>query len=186
MYEARVAAGVEPVVLTRREPEEVLADLLDDVTRILEQIKSELHGNVVSPALLAVAGEWFDRVARVAKILTDGDLPTRLHERLGWLAADRASQLTALLAAIVEAAPLTAQQRLAVWESRFDGLQAVADGRAPARMLGDQTADFTEALQTAAAVERAAAEGFAWSDPEPDSGDVVPLFAVDGSVNGHG
>jgi hypothetical protein len=55
----------------RREAEEVLIDLLDDVTRILDQIKSELHGNVLSPALLAVAGEWFDRTARIAKVLTD-------------------------------------------------------------------------------------------------------------------
>ena len=36
--------------------------------------------------------------------------------------------------------PLTAEQRLAVWESWFDGLQLVADGQAPARMLGDETA----------------------------------------------
>ena len=92
--EARAAAAVEPAaVLQRAEPEEVLIDLLDDVSRILAQIKSELHGNVVSPVLLAVAGEWMDRSMRVAKVITDGDLSTKLHQRVGWLAEDRARPL---------------------------------------------------------------------------------------------
>jgi hypothetical protein len=173
--EARAAAAAEPVVLQRREAEEVLIDLLDDVSRILAQIKSELHGNVVSPASLAVAGEWMDRTARVAKVITDGDLATKLHDRIGWMAQDRGSQLTAVLAAVLQHAPLSAQQRLAVWESRFDGVQAIRDGELPLRMLGEATAEFTERLQVAAAVEKAAAEGITWGDPESDSdSDLTP------------
>jgi hypothetical protein len=127
-------------------------------------------------------------VARIAKVVVDGDLSRKLNDRIGWAAQDRAAMCTALLAAIVEASPLSAQQRLAVWESRFDGLQMVADGRAPARMLGDATAGFTERLQVAAAEEKAVAEGVPWGDSEPDldaDSDRVPLlFAIDDSGNG--
>ena len=112
--EARAAAAVEPVVVQRREAEEVLIDLLDDVTRILARIKSEIHDNGVSPVLLQVCGEWMDRSMRVAKVLTDGDLATKLHARKGWLAQDRSQQLWGHLAAIVEASPLSAQQKSAL------------------------------------------------------------------------
>ena len=70
--EARAAAAVEPVVGQRREAEEVLIDLLDDVTRILARIKSEmLHGNIVSPVLLksAVNG-WTGRAVSPKSSLT--------------------------------------------------------------------------------------------------------------------
>jgi hypothetical protein len=211
--EARAAAAAEPVVLERREPEELLIDLLDDVNRILQQIKSELHGNVVSPALLQAAGEWFDRTARVAKTVIDGDLSQKLHARIGWLAAvlqqikselhgnvvspallqaagewfdrtarvaktvidgdlsqklharigwlaaDRAATCWALLAAIVEASPLSAAQRLQLWESRFDGIRAVQDGSAPARLSGDALHRFADGLLEAAAAERVLADG---------------------------
>ena len=73
---------------------------------------------------------------------------------------------------------MTATQRLAVWQSRFDGLQMIADGRAPLRMLGDATVRFTAGLQVAAAREEALAEGITWadSDPDPESdSDDVPL-----------
>jgi hypothetical protein len=188
--EARAAAAAEPVVLQRREAEEVLVDLLDDVTRILAQIKSELHGNVVSPALLAVAGEWFDRTARVAKVITDGDLSEKLERRVGARARDLGAELTGLLAAVVSFSPLSAAQKLTLWESRFDGLQAVADERAPFRLSGDGVRRFTAELRVAAAEERAAAEGpMVWpdipeSDVDADSDDVgSPLLF---SVNGEG
>jgi hypothetical protein len=188
---ARAAA---PTVIVQREPEEILLDALHDTNQVLQQIKADIQGSYVNPILLQLAGDWFDRVARIGKAVTDGDLSERLHRRVGWLAEDRAAQLTALLASIVEHAPLSAQQRLAVWESRFDGLQAVADGRAPARMLGDSTTRFTDGLLEAAAVERAVAERITWAEPEPepdsDSGGesgVPHLFAVPADGNGlHG
>jgi hypothetical protein len=127
------------------------------VNRILQQIKSELHGNVVSPALLQGAGEWFDRTARVAKTVIDGDLSQKLHARIGWLAVDRAATCWALLAAIVEASPLSAAQRLQMWESRFDGIRAVQDGSAPSRLHGDALHRFTDSLIEAAAREQAVA-----------------------------
>jgi hypothetical protein len=175
--EVRAAAAVEPVVLQRREAEEVLIDLLDDVTRILERIKSEMHTNIISPVLLEVCGEWMDRAGRLAKIITDSDLNTRLHQRLGWLAADRAAQLNGLLAATLQAGPLSAADKLAVWLARFDGLQLWADGLAPMRLLGDEAHRFTAELETAAAVERAAAEGVVWPEPGDADNDVSLLFA---------
>jgi hypothetical protein len=178
--EARAAAAAEPVVLQRREPEELLIDLLDDVNRILQQIKSELHGNVVSPALLQAAGEWFDRTARVAKTVIDGDLSQRLHARMGWLAADRAATCWALLAAIVAESPLSAQQRLQLWESRFEGIRAVQDGSAPSRLQGDALHRFSDSLLEAAAVERAVADGvMPW-----DEADTEPEFEAESDVGG--
>jgi hypothetical protein len=41
------------------------------------------------------------------------DLPQKLHDRIGWLAEDRAATITAYLAVVVEACPLMAQQKLA-------------------------------------------------------------------------
>ena len=180
--EARAAAAAEPAVIVRREAEEVLIDLLDDVTRILAQIKSELHGNIVSPALLSVAGEWMDRTARVAKVITDGDLQERLHRRLGWLAEDRGSQLVALMAATVKVAPLSARDKWAVWDSMYVGIQMIKDGQAPPRMWGEETADFAEHLQEAAARERDA-EQEELQDYVLDSSDEPLLFS---SGNGSG
>lgn len=148
---AEARAAVPPTVVVQREPEEILLDVLADTNTMLQAIKAEMHDNLVNPVLLQLSGEWFDRVARIAKVVTDGDLSEKLHRRVGWLAEDRAAQLTALLAAILRAAPVSAETRLAVWLARFDGLRLVADGLAPARMLGDATADFTAALQVAAA-----------------------------------
>jgi hypothetical protein len=168
---AEAKAAVPATVVVQKEPEEILIDVLADTNTMLQGIKDQMRSNVVNPHLLGVCGEWFDRVARIAKVVTDGDLSTKLHNRLGWMAQDLASQLTALLAAVVEASPLTAQQKLALWQSRFDGLQLVADGRAPARMLGDATADFTGSLQVAAAAEKALADGIVWPESESDVDD---------------
>jgi hypothetical protein len=187
VYEAEAAAAAEPTVMERREPEELLLDLLDDVNRILQRIKAEMHDNIVSPPLLAVAGEWFDRTARVAKTVVDGDLSERLHRRIGWLAQDRASQLWGMLAAVLQAAPLTAQDRLLLWNSVETAARLVADGVEPLRLSPQEVRLFTSELEGLAAAERAAAEGVVWpesdsdSEPEPDSdsGEGVPfLFAV--------
>jgi hypothetical protein len=88
--EARVATGVEPAVVQRQEPEQVLLDVLADTNTMLQAIKNEMRDNLVNPVLLQLAGEWFDRVARIAKVVTDGDLAMKLHARLGWFAEDRA------------------------------------------------------------------------------------------------
>jgi len=60
-----------------------------------------------------------------------------------------------------------------VWESRFDGLQLVANGTVPARMLGDATVRFTAALQVAAAEEKALAEGLPWGDDSESDPDAL-------------
>jgi hypothetical protein len=183
LAEAQAAA---PTVIVQREPEEILLDALHDTNATLQAIKAELSAGLVNPILLQLAGDWIDRVGRLGKIIVDGDLSTKLHTRLGWLAEDRAATVWGHLAAVVEASPLSAQQRLVVWESRFDGLRRVADGLAPFRLSGHQVHRFTDTLIAAAAVERAAAEG--WLEPEPDvdadSGDVgAPLlFPGNGSV----
>lgn len=129
--EARAAADVEPVVVQRQEPEEVLLDVLADTNAMLQAIKNEMRDNLVNPVLLQLAGEWFDRVARIAKVVTDGDLSQKLHARIGWLAEDRAATVWGHLAAIVEASPLSARQKLTLWESVADGLQLIGDERAP-------------------------------------------------------
>jgi hypothetical protein len=136
LWEVQEARAAEPVVVVQREPEELLLDALHDVNQVLQQIKADLPGGSVNPILLPLAGDWLDRLSRLGKIAVD--LSRKLHERLGWLAEDRVATLWGHLAAIVEASPLSAQQRLTLWESRFDGLRAVADGRAPFRLPGDE------------------------------------------------
>jgi hypothetical protein len=81
--------------------------------------------------------------------VVDGDLSQRLHERLGWLAEDRAKQMIAVQAALVEFSPLSAEQKLALWESRWAGVEAIRDERFPLRMSGEEMARFTGRLQTA-------------------------------------
>jgi hypothetical protein len=120
LWEVQEARAAEPVVVVQREPEELLLDALHDVNQVLQQIKADLPGGSVNPILLPLAGDWLDRLSRLGKIAVD--LSRKLHERLGWLAEDRVATLWGHLAAIVEASPLSAQQRLTLWESRFDGL----------------------------------------------------------------
>jgi hypothetical protein len=76
-----------------------------------------------------------------------------------------------MLAAIVEASPLSAAQKWELWQSRFAGLGLIRDGSRPSKMLGDATADFTAALQVAAAREQALRQGLPWDElkPDPDS-----------------
>jgi hypothetical protein len=180
---AEAQAAVPATVLVQREPEELLLDALHDTDQVLRQIKNELHDGSINPILLQLAGEWLDRLGRLGKIVTDGEMADKLERRIGWIAQDRAAQLTGLLAAIVRAAPLSAGQKLALWESRFDGLRLIADGQAPVRMLDDATVRFTDELQVAAAREKALAEGLLWGDSKPDSDDVEsPLLFGDGEV----
>jgi hypothetical protein len=92
---AEAKAAVPATVVVQKEPEEILIDVLADTNTMLQGIKDQMRSNVVNPHPLGVCGEWFDRVARIAKVVTDGDLSTKLHNRLGWMAQDLASQLTA-------------------------------------------------------------------------------------------
>jgi hypothetical protein len=169
--EARAAA---PSVVMA-EPEEILITALHDTNATLQAIKAQLWELSVSaeaarPVMLDLIGDWLDRVARIGKVVIDGQLVEKLERRVGVQARDLASQLTALLAAVVAASPLSAQQKLALWESRFDGLQAVADERAPFRLSGDALRRFGDGLMEAAAREQALAEGVVWGDDssEPD------------------
>jgi hypothetical protein len=180
---ADAQAAVPASVVLQKEPEELLLDALHDVNQVLQQLKSELHGGSVNPILLNLAGEWLDRLGRLGKVVTDGDLATKLHARKGWLAQDRSQQLWGHLAAIVEASPLSAQQKSALWQSRFDGLRAIGDGRAPFRLSGDELHRFSDGLMEAAAREQEAAEGITWgevsSESESDVGELV-LFPSHG------
>lgn len=168
LWEVQEEARAAGSVIVQKEPEELLLDGLHDVNQVLQQLKADLHGGSVNPILLQLAGEWLDRLARIGKVVTDGDLPRRLQERVGAQARDVAAELTACLAAILQFAPLTAQQRLAVWQSRFDGLQAIRDERFPVRLSGDAVHRFTAELQRAAAREQAIAEGLPWDELKPD------------------
>jgi hypothetical protein len=98
---AEARAAVPATVLVAREPEELLLAALHDTDAVLRQIKAELHDGSINPMLLQLAGEWLDRLGRLGKIVTDGEMADKLERRIGWIAADRAAQLTALLAAIV-------------------------------------------------------------------------------------
>jgi hypothetical protein len=168
--EAKAAAQT---VVVRREPEELILDALHDTNAVLTRIKADLHDGVVNPILLQLAGDWLDRLGRLGKIITDGDLTTKLHTRIGWVAQDRAATLWGHLAAVVEASPLTAEQRLTVWQSRFDGLRLIASGDLPFRLSDDALHRFSDRLMEAAAVEQAAvqaaADGIVWDDSESDS-----------------
>jgi hypothetical protein len=74
-----------------------------------------------------------------------------------------------MLVSIVEASPLSAAQRLAVWEARYDGLKRIADGHHPFRFSDGERRRFTDRLQVEAARESALAEGLSWGD-ESESG----------------
>jgi hypothetical protein len=154
-----------------REPEEILLDALHDTNQVLQQIKRDIQGSYVNPLLLQLAGDWFDRVARIGKAVTDGDLATKLHDRIGWRAQDRAQQLWGMFAAVLRAAPLTAQDRLLLWNSIPTAVQLIADEREPLRLSPREVGLFTAELEGAAAVERAAADGVVWGESEPESGD---------------
>jgi hypothetical protein len=183
VYDAQVAAQAEPTVIERREPEELILDALHDTNAVLQQLKAELHGGSVNPILLQLAGEWLDRLGRLGKVITDGDLATKLHERLGWLAKDRADVCFAMLESIVEASPLTAAQRLAVWEARYDGLKRIADGQHPFQFSDGERRRFTDRLQVEAARESALAEGLSWGpDSESDSDVLAEDLPLDGAL----
>jgi hypothetical protein len=122
-------------------------------------------------------------VARIGKTVTDGDLATKLHQRLGWLAEDRVATVFAFLAAIVEASPLSAAQRLQVWEAPYDGLKRIADGQHPFRFSDGERRRFGDRLQVEAAQESALAEGLSWGpDSESDSDVLAEDVPLDGAL----
>jgi hypothetical protein len=199
LYDAQVAAAQDPVVVVQKEPEELLLDVLADTNQVLSAIKSQMQNNLYDPILLQVLGDWIDRLGRLGKVIVDGDLATKLHARLGWLAADRAAVCWALLAAVVAESPLSAQQKSALWQSRFDGLRAVEDSQRPFRLEGVELQRFSDGLLEAAAREQALAEGevMPWDgedseseadvdapaeDTDSDSGGSVLPFPAFGSV----
>ena len=94
LAEAEAAA---PAVVETREPEEILLDALHDTNAVLRQIKHELGAGSLSSTLLAVAGEWFDRVARIAKVVVDGDIAARLERRRERVTAEQVDALSAVL-----------------------------------------------------------------------------------------
>jgi hypothetical protein len=176
---AEAQAAVSDVVVVQREPEELLLDALQDTNAVLQQIKSELHGGSVNPVLLHLAGEWLDRLGRLGKVITDGDLSQKLRERIGWLARDRADTLLGHLAAIATAAPLTAADKLRLWESVGDGLRLIERGEMPFRFSDGERRRFTDRLQVEAAREAPLAEGLSWG---PDSDVLTEDLPLDGAL----
>jgi hypothetical protein len=75
---------------------------------------------------------------------------------------------------------LTAQDRLVLWSSVFDAARLIVDEREPLRLSRDELHRFRAELQSAAARERAAAEGIRWDEDSPDTEDKseadAPLF----------
>jgi hypothetical protein len=190
------AQTVAPTVVMA-EPEEVLLGAMHDANATLQAIKGQLSelrasAGAVNPALLVLIGDWLDRVARIGKIIVDGEIAEKLERRIGWVAQDRAATLWGHLAAVVEASPLTAEQRLAVWQSRFNGLRRIGDGLAPFRLSDDALHRFGDGLLEAAAREQAAvqaaAAGVVWDDsgPNSDSDDEVGPLVLFPSSDGDG
>jgi hypothetical protein len=173
LWEVQEARAAEPVVMVQREPEELLLAALDDVNQVLSAVKSQMQNNIVDPILLEVLGDWMDRLGRLGKVALDGDSSERLEKRVGCVAADRAQQMWGMLAAVLKAAPLTAQDRLVLWSSVFDAARLVAGEREPLRLSRDEVQRFTAELQTAAAREQAVAEGIRWDEDSPETEDDV-------------
>jgi hypothetical protein len=90
LWEVRETRAAATVVV-QKEPEELLLDALHDTNQVLQQIKADLHDGSVNPILLQLAGDWLDRLGRLAKVITDGDLSRKLYERVGVQAQDLAS-----------------------------------------------------------------------------------------------
>lgn len=188
LYDAQMAAGQDPVVVVQREPEELLIAALTDVNEVLSAVKSQMRNNIVDPILLEVCGQWIDRLGRLGKVIVDGDLSTKLHTRLGWLAKDRVAVCWAMMAAVVAESPLSAEQKSALWQSRFAGLRAIEAEQRPFRLEGVELHRFGDSLLEQAAVEAAVAAGepMPWDSEDSesesvpaedtDSGAVVPLF----------
>jgi hypothetical protein len=164
--EAQAAAQA---VAVRREPEELLLDALHDTNAVLARIKADLHGGVVNPILLKLCGDWLDRLGRLGKVVVDGDLSEKLHRRVGWMAQDRAAQLWGMLAAVLRSAPLTAQDRLLLWNSIPTAARLVADGDEPLRLSPQEVRLFTDELEVAAAKEKALADGLPWGEDSSES-----------------
>lgn len=161
---AEAQAAAPTVVMA--EPEQILLSSLHDANATLQAIKAQLSeltasAGAVSPAMLGLIGDWLDRVARISKIIVDGEIAERLEKRLGWAARDRADMMWGMLAAMLKAAPLTAADRLLLWNIVGAAARLVADGVEPLRLSRDEVHRFTAELQTAAVREREAAEGFA-------------------------
>ena len=92
------AQAAVPASVVMAEPEEVLLGAMHDANATLQAIKTQLSelsagAGTASPAMLALIGDWLDRVARIGKIIVDGEIADKLQRRIGWIAADRAAKL---------------------------------------------------------------------------------------------
>lgn len=186
LWEVQQARAAEPLVIEQVEPEQLLLDALHDTNQVLQAIKAQMRNNIVDPLLLETCGTWLDRISRLGKVITDGDLSAKLHARLGWQAEDRSQQMWGLLAAVVKAADVSAADRLRLWNSVETALRSIMAEQSPLRLTRDEMHRFGDSLLEAAAREEAAAEGITWSDSDSesdsDSVDSPLLFSGDSAA----
>ena len=90
--------------------EELIVEAMNDAHSVLSLIKDQVIAGV-SPALtLPMVGEWLDRVARIAKIVTDGQLQDKLTGRRRALDERKAEEIAAVMKYALAAINPTDQQ----------------------------------------------------------------------------
>jgi hypothetical protein len=186
--------GAASQVKAAREARVVVMEAELEATRKAEPYEARHPGEVLMSAVAAsdvllshllrrrAAGELtaeesralefaIDRAARTSKTALDANVSERLVElqeqRIAWNAADRAAQLQGFLAAALERAPVSAVDRLLVWNALFAVVADARDREVMPRLGGPEVQAFTRELEAAAAAE----SRVVWdeSDPDPDS-----------------
>jgi hypothetical protein len=87
--------------IERRDPETILLDLLHDSDITISKIKSELAEGGVSGPLLAVWGEWLDRVSKLSRLILDSGIRERVDERVTRISRSQSEQLLAVITHIL-------------------------------------------------------------------------------------
>lgn len=185
--ELKAARNSEPY--EPRHPGEVLMSAFAASDVLLSYLLQRRAAGELTVEESTALGWAIDRAARTSKTALDANVAERMVElkqqRLEWHAKDRAEQMWGILVATVKAAPLSAQDRLLVWNSLGAGVRAIQDEREPAHLAGDELHGVTARLELEAREEAAAAEVIVWDDSDFDSDDVgSPLSLV--STHGDG
>jgi hypothetical protein len=145
-----------------RSAEVVLLDLLKDAEATLQHLKAnfaaEQASGAISPAIMILIGDWFDRVMRISKTVLDGNVEERLEQRRAALARSDADLITAIVFMAVTSADLSASQRVAVMDGLVDAVQQANAGAVPPMPAGALQRWVAKARADAAREARAAEE----------------------------